>query len=119
MPFLEESHNLLMKSSSQYTYTRAQSPDTLLRCLSTGLGSLFTRLSIILTKYFHIIDARAQSPDIGSGACQYNMQGKMPFLTEPGSVYESLFALYIHGLRALTFALIPDNIIYRVVCPFY
>ena len=76
-------------------HTRAQSPDTLLMCLSSGLGALSTRISIILTKSFHIIHTRAQSPDIGSGACQYNIQGQMPFLPEPGSVYENVFALYI------------------------
>ena len=76
-------------------HTRAQSPDTLLMCLSSGLGVLSTRISIILTKSFNIIHTRAQSPEIGSGACQYNIQGQMPFLPEPGSVYENVFALYI------------------------
>ena len=67
----------------------------MLKYLSTGLGALSTRISIILTKSFHIIHTRAQSPDIGSSACQYNIQGQMPFLPEPCSAYENVFALYI------------------------
>ena len=64
----------------------------IIQCISR-LGALSTRISIILTKSFHIIHTRSQSPGIGSGACQYNIQGQMPFLPEPGSVYENLFAL--------------------------
>ena len=60
-----------------------------------GSGALSTRISIILTKSFHIIHTKAQSPDIGSGVCQYSIQGQIPFLPEPGSVYENVFALYI------------------------
>ena len=67
----------------------------MLKYLSTGLGALSTRIYIILKKSFHIIYTRAQSPDIGSGAGQYNIQGQMPIPPEPGSVYENVFALYI------------------------
>ena len=75
----------------------------IIQCISR-LGALSTRISIILTKSFHIIHTRAQSTDVGSGACQCNIQGRMPCLLEPGSVYENLFILYIQGLRALTLA---------------
>ena len=52
--FLQESHILLMLILHNI-HTRAQNPETLLKYLSTGLGALSTRISIILTKSFHII----------------------------------------------------------------
>ena len=50
----------------------------IIQCISR-IGALSTRICIILTKSFHIIHTRAQSPDVGSGVCQYIIQGRMPF----------------------------------------
>ena len=43
------------------------------------LCALSTRNCIVLTKSFHIIHTRAQSPDVGSGVCQYIIRDRMPF----------------------------------------
>ena len=100
MPFFTR---ISYSANEKHIHTKAQSPDTLLKYLSTGLGALSTRISIILTKSFHITHTRAQSTDIGSGACQYNIQGQMPFFTIISySDNEKLFTIYIQGFRALT-----------------
>ena len=43
------------------------------------LGALSTRISYYSYKIFSHYTYKAQSPDVGSGVCQYIMQGRMPF----------------------------------------
>ena len=79
--------------------------------------SFYQNLIFCLRKPFHIIHTRAQNPDIGSGACQYNIHVRMLFLPEPHILFtKTFFTLNIQGLRTLTLALVP---VIGLKCPFY